>query len=791
MKSIHSVFSDVTNHLAIGIPVCIAFSIFLSVLFCLPCSSANSGLPKMMIPDSVGVNIHFTGREDKQVSQISAGGFRWIRMDFAWSAIEKTPGKYDFKAYDDLTASLSERGIRPLFILDYSNPLYDNNKPPTSREAIAAFAKFAGSAAAHFKGKGVLWEIWNEPNLGGFWPPQPNATDYATLAKATYAQIKKNDSKSTVLGPALSSFDYIYLENAFRSGMLDAVDAVSLHAYGSPKPEDSLHYFNTVRGLIRKYAKPGKQYPVVSGEWGYSAIKGFTVEQQGNYIARCFINNLMNGIPLSIWYDWHDDGPDPNENEHHFGTVYQDYSEKPAYKAVRTLCTELKGYSYAGRIDQDSKEDYLVLFSNGKNVSLAAWTTGSEHTVSIPVDFYNASVTSVFGDKTSIKSVNRQITIKLRGGIQYIKPSVKSKGWYLQTQISTKAETFMNMGKLFAKFTAIIPKSLGQYKMQVSCDGLSSPSYKTSLQKDKYYLVATSAYTASNTPRQAKITLQSRDITVVQKQILDQSAAPGITVLPPSNSELIFKITSNSPTANGFIGRISVANMAGISAKNTDIPFEMPRGSHECYVRLKLSQQPAGEFSLSLCLNSQSGDIILRTPKQRFMVIQTFTDGSIGSPITGYNAFLDGDNKISASASLVYAYAPAGGPNNICAKLDYRTEAGWRFFRISPTSALPINGKPVSVRIWMAGDDRGDLARLRFTDSEGETFQSDYGILSNSAWNVYEANLDGINVGHWGEKPNGIVDYPIHWDTPVLIDTVNTKREGTVYIGPLMLVYSD
>lgn len=45
----------------------------------------------------------------------------------------------------------------------------------------------------------------------------------------------------------------------------------------------------------------------------------------------------MNDVPLSIWYDWHDDGQDPKEKEHNFGTVTWDYQPKPAYLAAQTL----------------------------------------------------------------------------------------------------------------------------------------------------------------------------------------------------------------------------------------------------------------------------------------------------------------------------------------------------------------------------------------------------------------------------------------------------------------------
>ena len=36
-----------------------------------------------------------------------------------------------------------------------------------------------------------------------------------------------------------------------------------------------------------------------------------TAQTQGDYLARIFLVNLSQGIPLSFWYDWRSNGPAP------------------------------------------------------------------------------------------------------------------------------------------------------------------------------------------------------------------------------------------------------------------------------------------------------------------------------------------------------------------------------------------------------------------------------------------------------------------------------------------------
>ena len=93
--------------------------------------------------------------------------------------------------------------------------------------------------------------------------------------------------------------------------------------------------------------------------------------------------NLSLGIPLSIWYDWHDDGADPKDPEAHFGTVTWAYQPKPAYHEIQRLVAALKGKRFTRRLPSDPA-DYLLVFSNGPEQALAAWTTGPAHTISLP-----------------------------------------------------------------------------------------------------------------------------------------------------------------------------------------------------------------------------------------------------------------------------------------------------------------------------------------------------------------------------------------------------------------------
>src|SRR5262245_27984646 len=75
-------------------------------------------LPEPILPQGVGVNIHFTRGHERDLDLIAAAGFKFVRMDFGWAGSEHQKGEYDWSACDELTANLEKRGLRAIYILD-------------------------------------------------------------------------------------------------------------------------------------------------------------------------------------------------------------------------------------------------------------------------------------------------------------------------------------------------------------------------------------------------------------------------------------------------------------------------------------------------------------------------------------------------------------------------------------------------------------------------------------------------------------------------------------------------
>lgn len=337
------------------------------------------------LPNGLGVNVHLDANMPPRFEQIHAAGFRLVRTDLLWDDTEKQPGIYEWWRTDELIERLRDAHLVPLLILAYSNALYAPPNPghkgtpsfayaaPHSGSARAAFMAFA-RAAAHRYGSQVIWEIWNEPDHNFGQPP--NHKDYVDFAVEACRQIRSVAPNAAVIGPAASGFVWPLLHDFTAADRTGCFDAVSIHPYRDEPPESVLRDWASARSRVRQYGCTGCP-TFVSSEWGYSSVAGvLSPDEQAQFVVRAYLLNVMAGIPVSIIYDWQDDGPLPTEKEANFGLLDISGKPKPAYHLIGQIANELTGLRYVGRIETEDNRDFVLAFGNDRNTrKLIGWST--------------------------------------------------------------------------------------------------------------------------------------------------------------------------------------------------------------------------------------------------------------------------------------------------------------------------------------------------------------------------------------------------------------------------------
>lgn len=237
-------------------------------------------------------------------------GVEWIRLDVAWSHVERWRGRHDWRDTDRLVGAARRSGLRVLGLLAYTPPWArpdgtTEHRPPTDP---GDFARFAAEAAARYRDDVDAWEIWNEPNLGRYWRPAPDPAAYARLLDGAAAAIRRVDGATTVvsggLAPAADDEDVelspeTFLRRMYRHLEPGTVDAVGIHPYSFPALPSSDADWNpfarlpTMRGLVERAA--GRPTPLWLTEFG-APFDPDEPDRQADIVAE--------GVTCATQWDW-------------------------------------------------------------------------------------------------------------------------------------------------------------------------------------------------------------------------------------------------------------------------------------------------------------------------------------------------------------------------------------------------------------------------------------------------------------------------------------------------------
>jgi hypothetical protein len=766
-------------------------------------------LPDPVVPAGLGVNIHFTDPRPGEMDMLAAGGFTIVRMDFSWGATEREKGTYDFSAYDRLLAALAPHKIRALWILDYSNRHYDNDQSPASPEARRAFARWAAAAAVHFRGRGILWEMYNEPNIG-FWRPKPDVNQYVPLALEVGRAIRAAAPGERYIGPATSGVDMPFLEACFKAGLLEYWDAVSVHPYRQTAPETAAADYAKLRRLIARHAPKGKNVPIHSGEWGYSsAWKGMDPVRQGKLLPRQWLVNLSNDVPISIWYDWHDDGPDPKEPEHHFGTVLEPfhagrkpvYDPKPAYQAAQTLTAQLRGFRFNKRLCVGSAEDYVLLFARGSEVRLAAWTTSdAPREATIPASPGRFGVVGHTGAKLPPLAAGPQgLKIRLTDAPQYLAPQQPNDLLRIAAAWQ-RAPSDLDMPAADRATIALGLTNPLDREIQVSTGAVAyvstKPIYETpkSVQPGRSLELATPfRLTRSSEPMRVRAECRVAGLGVLAQAVEVRAANP-MDVRPGAPYADRMRLQVENPSGEAFQGTLALTDVSGLSRAKPSVPLELRAGQTSTWIDFPLAGRPTAAYRFGICVVDAKGNLQLAQPARRFRLVDDFSRYDDASLWAAWEIAPDGDAKVGSQQSIAPAPAPPDGPTaeKPTLRIVYRVEEGWKFVRLATRveSMRPIEGRPRELGVWVYGDGSGNTLRVRIVDAAGQTFQPDGPPMIRKGWQYVAFRLDGRDAGHWGGANDGKIRFPIRWDSILLIDS--TRRAGgpwNVHVASPVLVY--
>ncbi len=197
-------------------------------------------------------------------------GIRWARTDFDWNGIERKKGEWHFNHLDKLMGIAEEHDINILPILVYH---VEWAKPAWKH--LDAWGEYVRQVVTRYGKKLRYWEVFNEPNLQGFWADEVSGENYTKMLKHTYEIIKSIDPDIQVLYGGVAGVPHKFIEDTFKAGAGAYFDIMNIHPYQwTSIPESMLPDFKRLQETMDKYGIANK--PIWITEVGWSTAKPVT-----------------------------------------------------------------------------------------------------------------------------------------------------------------------------------------------------------------------------------------------------------------------------------------------------------------------------------------------------------------------------------------------------------------------------------------------------------------------------------------------------------------------------------
>lgn len=315
-----------------------------------------------------------------------------VRDDAWWPVAEPQRGALRIDpAWQTYVSKAREHRLRPLLVLGYGSPFYDNYAKPRQPQVRDAFGNYVSFVSRELSANVDFYEIWNE------WDKENPAAeefslDYSQLVEDSARRIRQQKKPQTILAGAVTSqgLDLGFADRLIESGVLQHADGLSLHPFVYCRhderrtPERWMAWLRWIDSDLRTLA--ARPVPLYLSRMGWPSNNGkcgLSEQTQAAYLARSFF--LAQTLPdiKGLWWAGLFDGSDRRDPQQNFGLFREDLTPKPAYLTLKAISPTLHEYRYDPEKSRELDGNYLLRFARGTDQVLVAWTSAASNTVRV------------------------------------------------------------------------------------------------------------------------------------------------------------------------------------------------------------------------------------------------------------------------------------------------------------------------------------------------------------------------------------------------------------------------
>ena len=308
--------------------------------------------------DFLGVNAQFLWFSPKryalQMERLKDLGLEWVRLDLHWDQLELQEDVYNVAALDVLVRHLQQQQLKSMFYLVGSarfittappDSPYQDQYPPKDPDVFAMRMALLAMRYPSVE----AWQVWNEPNLIGFWRPQADAQGYAQLLERSTLALRSVDPEKPVVGAGMAFFSDLpggasMFEQLGALGIQRLNTVVAYHPY-SQMPEGNQRGSND--WLLRTQElnhvlRNSGVHDIWATEWGWSSYSGPKEAQdiigragQADYVLRRLALMSTQDFDRIFLFTLNDLDARASVRDRDYGLLDLDGQPKPVYEALQ------------------------------------------------------------------------------------------------------------------------------------------------------------------------------------------------------------------------------------------------------------------------------------------------------------------------------------------------------------------------------------------------------------------------------------------------------------------------
>jgi len=288
------------------------------------------------LEDFCGTALAGNTNSEWEYANLTNLGVHWLRVHFSWRSIEESNDVFNFSRWDTYVENCTTHNIKIIAMLNYPpawlDESTDNYVPP---ESINHYLDYVNRTVRRYKDTVAAWEIWNEPNLERFWDGP--IEHFYDLFDEAVDLIHDIDPDLYIVGSSFSSAASGWmppnLDDMFKAGVMDHVDAISIHFYNFD-PDTNYQAIKQHVIVGEKYGFKGDYLVTELGNpTGGTYPHMVSMEKLAENVIKSLVIASALQIKTFIWYctkDSGDDAADPRDSERWFGLMYNNYIWKKA-----------------------------------------------------------------------------------------------------------------------------------------------------------------------------------------------------------------------------------------------------------------------------------------------------------------------------------------------------------------------------------------------------------------------------------------------------------------------------